>query len=125
MELSEQIISVYGGENEDLLALLIADVDDLDYIGNRIVAYYKPSAKDLVKSLEGYLDGRLITVWQLHLDVVRMAHRTSCGEDSIAILAPLESKNKNKSSRDIRILNQNGGRNSFERTVIKCGIKSS
>lgn len=124
MERSEQVISVYDGES-DLMVMILVVVGDMYYIEERVVMYYRPSWSGFVKSVENCLNLKMTSVLQLQLFIAHVARKFADGKYTMTLLAPLESNNQNKSARDIKMLNEHGGRELFERKVIKCGTESN
>lgn len=118
----EKVITIY--EEGEIVALLFLQEIDLEYIDKKLVVYCKEEIKDEIRRLEDIISCGYISISTLRKKLSMVLEIDVKRKDmTISSAIEFESNNKNKSSRDKRLLESIGDKKSFERLVINIGEK--
>lgn len=124
--MTEKVITLFDRKNYKIVGIIIVSVIELDYIDSKIVLYLKSGIKSVVLPIFETFVQKSINIPFL---VKRLSEwlKTSEKTDNILIVEPytLESDNKNKSSRNKRMIEQLNLPYNLERSCVYYGKKSS
>lgn len=120
-ETIERITVIYARGNIE--AVVIAKEIDLGYIHNKVVIYCEMS---FIEPIRGFLSGFTESRVKLHAVIERLVQGLKrylkTDDVSSSVDVEFKSENKNKSSRDKRLL-MSLGREHFEKVVVEVGEK--
>lgn len=123
--MAEKVITIYDTSKFKIVGLIIVEEIELYYISTRMITYLEPSIKSNVISVLESFD-------QSHTNIPHLMERVRVGlknyEETacMCLIEPflLESENKNKSSRNKRML-EFMNLSHLERNTVYYGKKSN
>jgi len=124
--MQEKVITIASERNQNIVGLIIVEEIELGYIKDKIVIYATNELKEFISSIIESLGQTYMNIPTLMEKVsygLKTDHRTSY----MRLLEPfaLESENKNKSSRNKRMIDQMKLDNKLERGIAYVGKKNS
>jgi len=105
--MTEKVITVYDTKNKQIVGIIIVEEIEFGYITDKVVAYLKPPLKSAILPIIQTFTQKSINIPFL-IKTVSNALKTAYSTKNISLLEPytLESDNKNKSSRNKRMIEQ-------------------
>jgi hypothetical protein len=124
--MTEKVLTLFDKKTKQIAGIVIVEEIELGYISDKIVLYLK-------QGLESIISPVLDTVVQASVNIpflikrVAMWLKTTAETENIIFLEPytLASDNKNKSSRNKRMIEQLNLPYQLERSCVYYGKKSS
>jgi hypothetical protein len=124
--MTEKVITVYDNERKQIVGLIIVEEIELYYISNKIVMY-------LEQGLKSHLIPFIASLQKPYTNIPHLVETLSTGlkqsiyTQNMSLLEPyaLESENKNKSSRNKRMIEQLNLPHRLERSCFYSGKKGS
>jgi hypothetical protein len=124
--MTEKVITLFDGQKKEIVGLVLVEEIEYHYINDKVVLYLK-------QGLEYWIIPFLESFTQKQVNTPSLIKKLTFGlkqtenTQDILVLEPytLESDNKNKSSRNKRMIEQLNLPYKLERSCVYCGKKSS
>lgn len=119
----ERAITIYIGKQ--LKALILVNEIDLGYLDRKIIFYVEPAYKPTVEHVIGFLGRGQVNIHELHEKLVYGFNKDLKSDVKVISTAfEVLSDNKNKTSRNKRMIEQEGLKN-YVRVVRYVGIEKT